>query len=114
MAKTKAEVRNRALVILGKLARGQTAEAGLAADMDDAYDQVYDALKKQNMVSWSSTDSIPNEFVQDVALLMAMSRAESAPNERYQRVMLMAQGAYSRIAANINGEYESPFTNEDF
>lgn len=114
MAKTTAEVRNRALVILGKLARGQTAEAGLASDMDDAYAQVYATLETQELVSWSDSESIPDEFVEDIALLMAMERSESIPTERFQRITIRAQGSLERISAKINKSYQSPFTNEDY
>jgi len=114
MAKTKAEVRNRALMITGKLARGQTAEAELAADFDDAYDQVYSSLETQDLVSWSSTESIPDEFVEDIALLMALQRSESIPNERFQRVAARASGAIQRIASKINRTYISPFDNRDY
>lgn len=114
MARTIAEVRDRALVILGKLARGQTAEGGLAADMDRAYDQIYKSLETQNLVSWGSTDDIPDEFVEDVALLMAFERSESIPSERFQRVAVRGQGSLERIAAKINKSYQSPFTAENY
>ena len=114
MARTIAEVRDRALFILGKLATGQTAKGELADDMERAYDQIYDSLETQNLVSWGSTDDIPNEFVEDVALLMAFERSESIPTERFQRIAVRGQGSLERIAAKINKSYQSPFTNEDY
>lgn len=114
MARTKAEVRNRALMILGKLAANQTAQGFLAADMDRAYDQVYDSLETQSLVSWGSAESIPNEFVEDIALLMAWERSESIPTERFQRIASRVDGAVERIAAKINKPYQSPFTNENY
>jgi len=114
MARTIAEVRNRALEITGKLAKGQTAKGELAADMERAYDQIYSSLETQNLVSWGSTDDIPNEFVEDIALLMAMERSESISNERFQRIGVRVSGALERIAAKINKSYQSPFTSEDY
>lgn len=114
MARTIAEVRDRALVILGKLARGQTAEGGLKDDIERAYNQIYSSLETQNLVSWGSTDDIPDEFVEDVALLTAWERSESIPNERFQRISVRVQGALERIAAKINKSYQSPFTSENY
>lgn len=114
MSRTIAEVRDRALVILGKLARGQTAEGGVKEDMELAYDQIYQSLETQNLVSWGSTESIPTEFVEDIALLMAFERSESIPSERFQRIAVRVQGALERIAAKINKSYQSPFTSDNY
>lgn len=114
MARTITEVRDRALFILGKLARGQTATGELADDMDRAYDQIYQSLETQNLVSWGSTDDIPDEFVEDIALLIAFERSESIPTERFQRIGVRVQGSLERIAAKINKSYQSPFTSEDY
>ena len=114
MSRTIAEVRDRALVILGKLARGQTAEGGLADDMERAYDQIYSSLETQTLVTWGPTEDIPTEYVEDIALLMAFERSESIPSERFQRIAIRVQGAIERIAAKMNRSYESPFTAEDF
>lgn len=114
MARTIAEVRNRALFITGKLARNQTAKGELADDMERAYDQIYSSLETQNLVSWGSTDDIPDEFVEDIALLMAFERSEGIATERFQRIAVRVQGSLSRIAAKINKSYQSPFTSENF
>ena len=114
MAKTKAECRNRALRKLGKLAIGQTAEAGIASDMEDAYDQVYARLEQLGLVTWSSTDSVPDEFVEDITAMMAFERSEGVPDARYIRIRDDASRALLSISNYIAGEYENPRDCEDF
>lgn len=114
MAKTKAQVRNRALIKLGVLAKGQTAESIDADDMDDAYDQVYARLEQKGMVTWSSTDDIPDEFVEDVTALMAFERSENIPEARYIRIASDASRAFINISSLIQGEYENPREYTDY
>jgi hypothetical protein len=114
MPKTKAECRDRALRKLGKLAIGQTAEAGIASDMEDAYDQIYARLDQLGLVTWSSTGSVPDEFVEDITAMMAFERSERVPDSRYARIRDDASRALTSISAYISGEYENPRDCEDF
>lgn len=114
MAKTIAEVRNRALVMLGKLPLGQTPASALANDMEDAYNQVYARLEARGLVTWSSTDSIPDEFVEDVTALMAFERAEDIPESRYVRIASAAQRAPANISATIAGRWTNPRPYTDY
>ena len=114
MAKTIAECRNRALIKLGKLAIGQTATSALANDMEDAYDQVYAKLESRGLVAWSSTDSIPDDFVEDITSLMAFERAEGIPNDRYVRIANDAGRAIGNISATISGPYTNPREYTDY
>ena len=114
MAKTIAECRNRALVKLGKLALGQTPTSALANDMEDAYNQVYARLELKGLVTWSSTDSIPDEYVEDITSLMAFERAEGIPNDRYVRIANDASRAPLNIAALIAGPYTNPREYTDY
>lgn len=114
MAKTKAECRNRALIKLGKLAVGSTATSALASDMEDAYDQIYARLDAKGMATWSSTDSIPDEFVEDVTALMAFERSEGIPGERYARIASDANRAFINIASTIAGKWTNPREYTDY
>lgn len=105
MAKTKAEIRNRALVMLGKLPLGQTPTSLLADDMEDVYDQVFADLNSRGLVTWSSTDSVPDEFVDQIASLMAVRRSEGIPNDRYARIAAAAAGAIQSISRIIEGKW---------
>jgi len=113
MARTKTEIRNRVLRKLGKLALGQTAEAELADDIEEAYDQVYDTLESEGLVSWAS-DSVPNQFVEHVVSLVAIERAEGLPTERYQRIAVGASIAKKSIAGLINGTFKNPREYTDY
>lgn len=114
MAKTKAECRNRALRKLGKLAIGQTAEAGIASDMEDAYDQIYARLENKGLVTWSSTASIPDEFVEDIVAIMAFERSEGIPDSRYARIRDDASRAQISISSLIEGKWINDKQVEDF
>ena len=114
MAKTKAELRNRALQMLGKLAVGQTPAAAISNDMEDVYDQVYAKLEKRGLVSWGPSDSVPDEFVEDISALMAYERSEGIPNDRYIRIRDAAGSATSTISAMIAGKYSNPREYTDY
>lgn len=114
MAKTKTQLVERALQKLGKLALGQTAEAAMQDDMEDAYDQIYARLENKGMTVWSSTDSVPDEFVEDVVALMAFERAEGIPEARYQRLFNDANRAFVAISATVSGKWLNSRDVEDF
>jgi hypothetical protein len=114
MAKTIAECRNRALTKIGKLPLGQTPAAALANDMKDAYDQIYARLEARGLVTWSSTASIPDEFVEDVVALMAYERSEGIPDSRFLRIREAASTAAGNIAATINGQWTNPREYTDY
>ena len=108
MAKTKAEMRNRALIKTGKLVLGQTPDGASSADMEDVYNQVYSRLENKGMVTWSSTDSVPDEFVEDIVSLMAFERSEGVPEARYVRLANDANRAFINISATISGKWTNP------
>ena len=113
MAQTKAQIRNRVLRKLGKLAHGQNAESAIAEDIEDAYDQVYAKLKKRGMATWLSA-SVPDEFVEDVVAITAFERAEGISGERYARVAGDAQRAFLNLSALISGKWTNPRKAENF
>lgn len=114
MAKTIAECRNRALEKIGKLPLGQTPTGAIANDMEDVYDQVYARLESRGLVTWSSTASIPDEYVEDIVALMAYERSEGIPDSRFIRIRESAGTAVKNITATINGRWENPREYTDF
>ena len=114
MAKTIAECRNRALIKLGKLAIGQTPTSALSDDMEDAYNQIYARLEAKGMTTWSSTDSIPDEYVEDITSLMAFERSEGIPNERFARLRDDASRALINISSTLSGKYNNPRDYTDY
>ena len=74
----KADIRNRALKLLGAIAAGEAASAEDAADVDEIYLSVFDELVQENIAVWGNgtTDEIPEKFVESLARLVA---ARAAP-----------------------------------
>ena len=113
MAQTKAQIRDRVLRKLGKLALGQVAEAALASDIEDAYDQMHERLKFRGLVTWDSSN-VPDEFVEDVVAITAFDRAEGIPAERYARIESAAARATINISATLAGKWVNPRNVEEF
>lgn len=114
MAKTSIELRNRALRKLGRLALGATATGAMASDMDDAYDEVYAKLDNLGLVTWASTEDIPDEYCQDVVSLMAWARADGIPSERLAKIQADSEVAVLNIAAQIQGKWTNPEQSSDY
>lgn len=109
---TAATIRNKAASKLGVKAIGQTLESAVSSDLDAAYDEVYARLRDEDLVSWHSTAEVPDELVSPVVDLVAFARADEygVSNERYQRLMLAASQAETRIRRSIQDDY---FTDEE-
>jgi hypothetical protein len=85
---TAIDARNRAATMLGILGEGETLESYETADMDAAYVEAYARLSAKGVAWWDEDDEIPDEAINHVVAMMAMSRADdySISNDRYQRV----------------------------
>ena len=86
---TATEIRNKAAKKLGLLGTGQTVPSGIAADLDDAYAEVYAELASLGLATWASSDAVPAALVYAIVAWVAGVRADeySIPTERYVRVM---------------------------
>lgn len=94
MSVTKAEIRDKALKKLGVFGTGTTASSGKAADLDQAYLEVYEQLLRRRLVTWDTDEEIPNEYVHSVVALVADARKDEyrIPNDLFQRITLDARG----------------------
>ena len=108
---TAAEVRNKASFKLGIGARGQTLENSVSSDLDQAYVEVYAALRDEDLVSWAFSAEVPDEIVSPVVDLVAFSRVDEygVNGERYQRLIAAASQAEIRIRRRLQDDY---FTDE--
>ncbi len=99
MSVTKAEIRNKALKKLGVFGTGQVAGSGKAADLDQAYSEVYAQLSARDLVAWDLDEEIPDQFVHAVVALVADARKDEyrIPNDLYQRITLDARGDNTTI-----------------
>lgn len=96
---TAAEIRNKAAKKLGLFGTGQTLRSAIAANLDEAYAEVYGELELQSLTPWAFADEVPDALVSSVVALVAGSRVEeySVPSEKYQRIMREYVGAEDRI-----------------
>lgn len=92
---TQAEIRNLAAENLGKLGEGQILESRVSGDLDDAISEVYNTLRRLNLVSWGSTDDVPVEFSAPFAMLVADQRKTKykIPDNHYVRITAEGWGA---------------------
>ena len=98
MSKTKAEVRNRVgSDFLGILRLGQPLQSQDDTRISDAYDEVYEQLKKDGLATWASTASVPAAIVPHMVALIAQ-QCQGTYSLSLPRQALLLQ------AAGINGE----------
>ena len=74
MSKTKSEIGLLALQALHVLEGDASADSNDTTIIEAAYDSVYAVLRTKHLVSWGSGDSVPEEAVDAVASLVALSR----------------------------------------
>lgn len=104
MAVTRLEMGNRILREAGVLAYGQTATSDLSNAALSAYDEIYAYLEELDSVEWSSTGSVPDQFVPWVVAMAAFSRATEwgVSNDRYARIREKAGSAEREIRRAMN------------
>ena len=96
---TKAQIRDRAAVVLGIKGEGVLLASDEASDLDNSYSEVYAQLQKNNLPTWDEADDIPDEYAPHVVSLVAFGRIDDypTPNDRYQRIALKASTAILEI-----------------
>lgn len=74
---TTTEMRQKAAERLYIIGRGQTVKSQDSNDLDDAYAEVYAQLDVKGLTTWSSTDDIPEEYVNDIVAMMCRRRLDT-------------------------------------
>ena len=95
----KADIRNKALDKHGLIASGQTADSNHQADLDAAYDEVYEELRTEGLAVWPSTGTINDELVNPLVALVASKRLDEygVPDRAYQSIASQAANAIPQI-----------------
>jgi len=106
---TKAEIRNQALSLLGRLRLGQSPQNQDKVSVDQAYNEVYEGLKTIGLATWSSTAEVPNDVTPHVVALVAMARVDTygVSDSRYTRILNRASIAEREIRKFVTPKYES-------
>ena len=101
MSHTPAQIRYDAAKKLGVLGDGQTLQSELAADILQAYNEVYAELEARDLVSWGASDSAPDRFSWIMSTMVARHYAlqSSIPSERMQWIEAQYQEAWRRLRA---------------
>lgn len=91
MAKTKAEIRDRAANELGKLRLGQSLQHPDKVRIESAYDEVYADLQNEGLNTWALTGKVPDKLVPYVSTLVALHCANTygLSQARFQRIVAM-------------------------
>jgi len=86
---TSTQIRQTAAENLGIRGEGQTMPSYEVADFDQAITEVYGMLRQLNLVTWASTDNVPDEVASPFAMLVACERAikYKIPDNHYMRVL---------------------------
>ena len=84
---TAAEIRDKAAFKLGVKTLGQALENSVSKDLDEAYTEVYNRLRAEDLVNWDSAAEVPDDIVSPVVDLVAFARAVEygIAGQRYQR-----------------------------
>lgn len=120
MAKTKAEIRDRAAEELGRKRLGQGLQHQDKTRVEAAYDEVYADLKNEGLNTWPSTGSVPDELVPHVAGLVALRcmNTYGISQARMQRILAMTGTdgnlAKREIRRLVTPKYESMEEPTDF
>lgn len=120
MAKTKAEVRDRAASELGRLRLGQSLQHQDKTRIEAAYDEVYADLKVEGLNTWASDASVPDELVPFMSGLVALRCVNTygVSPERFQRIVAVTgvdgERAKREIRRLVTPRYESAEEPTDF
>jgi hypothetical protein len=116
MALSATEIRDRAANDLGMLRVGQSLQAQDATRVDQAYAEVFAALKTKGLAPWASTGDVPDEFVPHVVALVADNclNTYSTSNDRYKRIKNAVAIAMPSIQDFAIQKYTSTSTPENF
>ena len=108
---TAAEIRDKAGSKLGIKTLGQALENSVSSDLDEAYIEVYDRLRAEDLVNWDISAEVPSDIVDPVVYLVAFARATEygIAGERYQRIASLASHSETRIRRSLQNDY---FTDE--
>lgn len=111
---TIAEIVARAAKELGKNPTGQAISGAVSADLTQAYAEIWRELSRKDLVTWSNTDKIPEEYCNPIAFLVANQRLSGVSGERYQRIKMEAAFSRAKISSMKEGVWVNTEEVEDF
>ncbi len=113
---TLAHVKKQALIKLGVATPHQAPKSYQDDEMQIAYNEVYTKLENKTLAFWAKTGPVPDEVVNDVASMMAWTRANDygISSERYQRLANERARAEPNIRYLSVNRYLSVDEPEDF
>lgn len=106
---TKAQVKDRALTLLGRKRLGQSAPEAHSTRIGTAFDEVYQDLKDEGLAIWASTAAVPTKLVPHMTALVAINAIDDfgVSDSRYQRITARASVAKREIRRLTTPPYES-------
>ena len=113
---TKAEVRSRVAEMLQRVRLGQSIPSALTTRINDAYDEVYQDLKDDQLVTWAVAGTIPDKVAPHLVALMAFNCTDSVhvSDALFNRIVAKRNIAKNEIKRVTTPQYESLDEPEDF
>lgn len=111
---TISEIVARAARELGKNPTGQGVQGSVSADLTQAYAEVWKTLSRKGLVTWGSSESIPEEYCNPIVFLVANQRLSGVSGERYQRIKAESATALGWIKSIKEGVWDNPEEVEDY
>lgn len=111
---TISKIVDRAATELGKKATGQGTKGSVSDDLTQAYQEVWKMLHRKNLVTWSQTDDIPEEYCNPIVFLVAAQRLHGVSDSRFARITAQAATATNIIKSIKEGIWQNPTEVEDY
>lgn len=113
---TVAEVKKRALQLLGRAVIGQGVQSQHDTRIGTAYTEVYADLKTEGIATWAEAGTIPDDVSPHLVALMAFNAVDEygVSNARYQRIVARSIPAKREIRAIVTPDYESLHEPDDY
>jgi hypothetical protein len=113
---TLTELYNRTAEMLGRKRLGQDMDNALLLRITAAYNEGYEDLKDDQLVTWAAAGAVPNAIGPHLAALMAFNCTASihVSNELYQRIVNARNIAKREIRRLVTPKYQTVDDAENF
>lgn len=113
MAKTIEEIASRVLRKLGRLPEGQSPTGSQVSQIRDEYDELYQELLDDGIVTWSASDDIPDNVVGPVYTLLLGRLADDFGVPNQWMLNALGQDLEKKMKRKISAAATVPYESID-